>query len=187
MAPCAKCATVNVDAGVFNTGERGGTTGVRGVAGCVEAALCRLGSRLSSGAPAPRATRKRKGQFIQRGFSFVIVGLLGFSTCLDCMLYIPQILGTKLLAAMLNICKRFQVSSTCKINDFLVYMMPGQTATARLMCTALNRSWQYFYKSGRNHSHSTMACRPFCSKPSGKMPSDENGSNIKPSVYVLQH
>ena len=77
MALCAEYISAIADAGVFSTGERGGTAGGRRVAGRVEAALCRPGSWLSSGAPAPCATGKRKGQPIQLGLSFVTHVCLG--------------------------------------------------------------------------------------------------------------
>lgn len=133
---CVQCPTVSADAGVLNTGAKGGTTGVRGVAGCAEAALCRLGSRLSSGAPAPRATRKRKGQFIQTGFSFVTVGLLGLSIiCLEYTMDIPQTLFWQQTdQQQCSICKRSGwMSLYLQDNRFVGMHDAWATATGQLM------------------------------------------------------
>ena len=62
VARCAKCGVAVDAAEMLRGGQRGCPTGDRGVAGCVEAALCRLGDRLGSGASAPRASGKREGQ-----------------------------------------------------------------------------------------------------------------------------
>lgn len=52
------------DAEMLRRGQRGCPAGDRGLGGCVEAALCRLGGWLSSGAPTSRASGKREGQLL---------------------------------------------------------------------------------------------------------------------------